>query len=73
MEDGMIMWHMVNAMTTTNYSFFSLSPWLPWVIGGFLDLGVFTLCQPHDILSPSVDIGAADFLGSNVIELAFQT
>lgn len=73
MEDGMIMWHVVNAMTTTNYSFFSLSPWLPWVIGGFLDLGVFTLCQPHDILSPSVDIGAADFLGSNVIELAFQT
>lgn len=77
-EDGMIMWHMVNATATTNYSFFSLFPWLPLVIGAggggwFLNLEVFTLCQPHYILSPSADVGAADFLGSNVIQLEFQT
>lgn len=71
MEDGMIMWHMVKAATTTNYSFFPFSPWLPRVIRGFLNVGLFTLCQPHDTLSPSVDTGVADVLGSNVIGLAF--
>lgn len=33
-EDGVITWHLVNATATTNYSFFSLAPWLPLAIGG---------------------------------------
>lgn len=70
-EDGMSMWHMVNATATTNYSFFSLSPRLPLVIGGVLEFGsVYFVSAPLYTLA---DIGAADFLRYNVIELEFQT
>lgn len=66
-EDGVIMWHMVNAGTTTNYSFFPLSPWLLLEMGGFLNFQVFSLFSPA-LLSPPVDVTADDFLGYDLID-----